>query len=136
MGLLTTLVIPITDAPSSAFSLRNARNLDKLVFVFPSAWTAADLKLQFSLDNGVTWVDAAEPDGTLLKMTDIPTSGGIAQFSPADADGKDYWAALMNALTPASYRVVSIDTSDDTDEDQAAERTIKVYSTYQKAILF
>lgn len=135
MALLGTLTIANAAAVSSTF--RNTRNKQiKLTLQFPSEWTAADLKIQASLDNGDTFIDLKDGAGDIIKMEGIATAAASFYFPPVDGDGKDLFAEFMNNLPrTAIFRFVSIDTADETNENQGAERTIYIYANSTRLAL-
>lgn len=125
MGTIASVAIAITEAVSAAFQSPNNPDYDTVQVKLPAAWTAADLKLQFSDDEGTTWFNVVESDGSVSKLTSIPTSGGGLVAAPHDANsGLDYWAQAMKAIPNGYFRVVSIDTADESNENQAAARTV------------
>lgn len=81
-----------------------------------SAWTSADIKLQVSLDDS-TYEDCYDETGNLIKITGLPSSGAASAIFPAGS-----WQAGVFPY----LRVVSIDTSDETDENQGDDRTLNI----------
>lgn len=57
---------------ASGQSLTDAINLGGLRLfgaAIPSVWTSADITFQVSLDNGATWIDLRQQDGTEIVMS-------------------------------------------------------------------
>lgn len=127
MPTIGTLTISNGAADSSNLQIPNVANYEKIAFLIPSAWTAADLKFQVSFDGGTTWVDVATAAAAVIKLTSIPTAQSILLYAPVDAGGNDYLAALFRAFPNAYFQVVSINTGTGADENQGAARTIKMF---------
>ena len=118
MPTLHTPVIPISAAPSQSLTIKNRPNLDNMSVLIPVAWTAADLKFQFSNDAGSTWFDFTDDAAVVTIITNIPTTGGALLSIPADV------VSSYNALPNSLIRVVSVNTAGGADLVQAAARTL------------
>jgi hypothetical protein len=67
-----TLIIPDAVTILNGQSVSNSVPLDYrewLGFVMPSGWTAAGITFQASIDNGATWVDAYDENGSEITFT-------------------------------------------------------------------
>lgn len=111
------------NVPTTATNLKlpGNLNLDSAALFSEGAWTGADIKFQVARDiQSPVWVDVTQADGTLVEVTSIPTSGGFWTQIPAEA------LNILNSRGAAGmlFRVASIDTTDDTAENQGAARTI------------
>lgn len=133
MPLLSTVTIALNQAISGSFTIKYSNELERLTIKMPAAWTPADLKAQYSLDNGNTWEDIRDDAGDLYKITGIQTAVPSAYSPPLDVNRHDTWARILNSLSPVSFRLVSIDTADETNENQLAARTIRIYANYSKS---
>lgn len=80
----------------------------------PSAWTAADIGFLGSDSETGTYVDICDSSGSRVKITGIATS-------------EAKWYDVPEAVAKHLYiKLQSIDTSDETDEAQAAARALVV----------
>lgn len=85
----------------------------------PSAWTAADIGFQVSRD-GSTYVPLFYDDEgtrTRVKLTQVKTDGAGVYVAPAEA-----WALSVYPY----FKLESLDTADETAENQGAARTLYV----------
>lgn len=121
-GTLAELTIASTEAASSSMVIPQFQRYDDIMVKIPAAWTAANLRVQYAVNETTpTWIPIYDDTGVEIIGGDaIPTTGG-ALISLGT-----YVTKTFNALPGALFRVVSSDTSDDTDEAQAAARTIAV----------
>ena len=108
------VTIPDGAAVSEAIPLFHARRPRGIDFDMPAAWTAADLGVQTSRD-GTTWKDRVLADGTRIKATTVAADTVI------QGD-----AGLWGAGSQNYMRLESIDTADESAENQGADREIWV----------
>lgn len=86
----------------------------------PSAWTAADVGFEVS-DDGTTFVQAADAEGALLKITGIGTAAARPYAAPAEC-----W--MLGAYK--FIRLASLNTASDAYVNQAAARTVEIITTW------
>lgn len=104
-----------TDLYASSMSAR-VQGFRALTIITPAAWTAADIGLQVSTD-GSTWHTLRNSSGTIVKITGVATAAAGAYVSP------DAWG-LAGAVR--YVRFISLDTADNTNENQGGARTLTV----------
>lgn len=111
---------PITfdsgSSTSDPFEVRNGRGFS---LDLPTAWTAADIGFDVS-DDGILWRPIENAVGTRAKLTNIPTTDATTPGSrqcPADLWGGGAYPLM---------RLHSLDTTDESDENQAVARTLMV----------
>lgn len=104
------------NAQSAALSMRQRRASD--VWLMPvTAWTAADIAFEISLDGGTTWNQVDGEDGALVSITSVAADRW--HKVPAAA------AKLLN-VPGVQWRIVSVSNSDGSYVEQAATRTVRV----------
>lgn len=130
MAILATFTIPNAAAPSNGVRV-NFKDLKKISLGIPAAWTAADIKMQFSYDN-VTFEDILTSAGAVIKLTSVPTTGGGQMFAPENAAGIDLFAEFININPNVYVRLVSINTAGGANLVQGAQRVIRFISNNKR----
>ena len=85
-----------------------------LVIKVPSAWTAADIGFLACEEQDGTFVDVEDSSGARIKVTGITTDAS-KWYDVPETVAKHVW-----------LKIESLDTSDETAENQGAERTLVV----------
>jgi len=73
--------------------------------IMPAAWTAASLTLQMSIDNGATWTDVFDNDGTPISLT--VAASRYVKLNPADFAGINF-VRLVSSVNQAADRSIVI----------------------------
>lgn len=120
-GTIGTVTIASSAAASGSLLIPAGRYDDILVEI-PAAWTAANLKVETSPNiETPAWTPVYDDAGIEVIGGDAIPTTGRAHISLGA-----YVKNLINALPGRLIRLTSIDTSDSTDENQAAERVLTI----------
>jgi hypothetical protein len=109
----SSAVIAGGEAISNAVDISKLQLLGVAVIV-PSAWTAADIGFEGSID-GVLWAPLCDDEGVRIKITGVTTNQSKLYIAPSGA-----WA--LGALP--YMRFVSLNTSNGANINQAANREL------------
>lgn len=93
-----------------------ARGFRFLMLDLPSAWTAADIGFEYSLD-GTTWKPCYDKTGTRIKITGVATAEARGQVAPAEITA--YGMTLH-------LRLASLNTSTGANVNQGGARSVVV----------
>jgi hypothetical protein len=111
-----SVTILISTAVSSAIQMADG-GPNGIAVQTPVAWTAADIGIDVSLD-GTNWLPVFAADGSRVKLQAVPVAAaGLMVFDAND---------VRVVGTFRYMRLTSLDTSDETAENQVAARTLFV----------
>ena len=91
--------------------------------ISPAAWTAADIALQISLD-GTNYKKVMDHAGEIIKFKDIQTAESRIHLLGA-TEATDVGGG-MPFIIGSHVKLQSVNTADETDEAQGAERVLYV----------
>lgn len=111
----TDVVIANGEADSASIDMSDQPPRGIAVLV-PGAWTAADIGFEVSSDDS-TWYPLQNDTGGLVKITGITTDAAGYYVAPAGTWAIGGWQYM---------RLNSLDTGDETAENQGAARTMTV----------
>jgi hypothetical protein len=111
---LISLTIANAAAVSEQFSPDGARGLSVET---GSAWTAANIGIEVSRDNGQTWIPVDKADGSRVVVSGIATAAAGLYIFPAEA--------MVVGVYPLA-RLVSLNTGTGANLNQGGTRTLVV----------